>query len=110
MRQDHRSDWLWAGRQTSNERGSTIPHTFVSYRVDGVGATAGGHLAGRSTHRDPHWAAVTVWDGVEPQHEEVDGGAESVWRAQCHAGTRCLISGAVSAGRLWRVGVDSRHT
>lgn len=74
------------------------------------GPTAGGHLAGGSTHRDPHWAAVTVWDGVEPQHEEVDGGAESVWRAQCHAGTRCLNSGAVSAGRLWRVGVDSRHT
>ena len=43
---------------------------------------------------------MAVRDGAEPQHEEVEGGAEGIWRTQCHAGTRFLISEAGSAGRL----------
>ena len=44
---------------------------------------------------------MAVKDGAEPQHEEMEGGAEGIWRIQCLAGTRFLISGAGSAGRRW---------
>ena len=57
------------------------------------GPTAGGHLAGGSTHRDPHWAAVTVRDGVEPQHE---GGG---WRGREHMARSVPLRHSLS--ELW---------